>query len=521
MTTALVEALHHRANSHPESVAFLSGQDVWTYQRLKTEVECLARGLMMRGLREGDRVALHITNAAELVVAYYACFRIGVIAAPLNTKLKLAELRPLLERLQPALYIGQAELYRRVAPIDASIIPSTGRYIIGGPVDDPWSQPWTRLLEDGSSAEPIEAEPNFDAPAILLTTSGTSGRPKLAIHTQATLAAMVASASHLGLDGDQVAIIPLPLTHGFGLFTLLASVDVGAPVVLPERFDADAILDAIERHRCTWLPAVPAMFAALLECQQARRRQVRSLQICLSSGDVCPARLQEEFGTWFGTPLRSFWGATEAAGSLTYGLESGPVSRIVEGAEVLLIDDSGAPVPRGEIGELALRGPNVAIGYWSGPAAIEEVPEDGWFRTGDLMRRGRNDDDLWFVGRKKDLIIRGGLGISPAEIERVLAAHPAVRDAAVVGVPDRVLGQRVAGFVQMERGTRAIILKEILAGVIALLADYKIPESLHIIDEIPRTSLGKIDRESLLALTSKPQSNDGSRVLQCSHKRDP
>jgi acyl-coenzyme A synthetase/AMP-(fatty) acid ligase len=175
-----------------------------------------------------------MTNVAELVVAYYACFRIGAIAAPLNTKLKLAELRPLLERLQPALYIGQAELYRRIAAIDTSIIPSNARYIIGDTVDDPWAQPWTRLLED-SNAEPVGAEPNTDAPAVLLATSGTTGRPKFAIHTQATLSAVVAAASHLELDGDQIAIIPLPLAHGFGLFTFPASIRFGAPVVLLER----------------------------------------------------------------------------------------------------------------------------------------------------------------------------------------------------------------------------------------------------------------------------------------------
>ena len=303
------------------------------------------------------------------------------------------------------------------------------------------------------------------------------------------------------------------MAHGFGLFTFLACIQFGAPVVLLERFDPDVLLDAIERHRCTWLPAVPAMFAALRERQRACGWDVHSLRICLSSGDVCPPQLQEQFSALFGTRLRSFWGATEAAGSLTYGLESGPVSRIVKGAEVRLIDDSGAPVPKGEVGELALRGPNVMIGYWAGPGRIDDAPKDGWFRTGDLMRQGDNDD-LWFVSRKKDVIIRGGLNISPAEIERVLMAHPAVLDAAVVGLPDAALGQQVAGFVQLERSTRGVILKEILAGVRALLADYKVPGSLEMVDEIPRNTLGKIDRKSLLAMISKPEGNNADRVAR-------
>jgi len=351
-----------------------------------------------------------MANVPEFAVALCACFQIGAIAAPLNTRLKSAELRPLLQRLLPALYIGQADLYPQIAATDASIVPWNARFIVGDPVDDPWTQGLTRLLEDGA-AGPVKAEPEADAPALLLATSGTTGQPKFVTHTQAMLTAIIESARHLGLDDAQTAAIALPLAHGFGLFLFLACLQFGAPVVLLERFDPDAVLDAIERHRCTWLPGVPAMFGALLERQQARAGNVRSLKVCLSSGDVCPPRLQERFPKLFGTRLRSFWGATEAAGSLTYGSESGPVSRIVKGAEIRLIDDNGAPVPRGEIGELALRGPNVTIGYWAVPGLIEDTLTEGWFHTGDLMRQGDNDD-LWFVARKKDLIIRGGLNIS-------------------------------------------------------------------------------------------------------------
>jgi acyl-CoA synthetase (AMP-forming)/AMP-acid ligase II len=210
--------------------------------------------------RKGSRVALHMANVPELAVAFCACFQIGAIAAPLNIRLKSAELRPLLQRLLPALYIGQADLYRHVAATDASIVPWNARFIVGDAVDDPWTQGWTRLLEDGD-AGPVKAEPEADAPALLLTTSTTS-QPKFVTHYQATLNAITESAKHLGLDGGQTAAIALPLAHGFGLFLFLACLRFGAPVVLLERFDPDAVLDAIERHRCTWLPGVPAMFGA-------------------------------------------------------------------------------------------------------------------------------------------------------------------------------------------------------------------------------------------------------------------
>jgi len=253
MTMTLIDVLHHHAKSRPKGVAFRIGEDVWTYERLVDEVERLARGLVERGVRKGNRVALHITNGPELAVSYYACFQIGAIAAPLNTRWKSAELRPLLQRLQPTLYIGQADLYRRVAAIDCSVVPSNTRFIVGDTVDDPWAQPLTRLLEDGD-ARPVGAEPDVHAPAVLLTTSGTTGRPKFVTHTQATLAAIADSASHLGLDGEQIAAIALHMAHGFGLFIFLACLRLGAPIVLLERFDPDAVLDAIERYRCTGLP---------------------------------------------------------------------------------------------------------------------------------------------------------------------------------------------------------------------------------------------------------------------------
>src|SRR5271163_326991 len=217
MTTTLIEALHDRAKSRPESVAFHFGGDVWTYQRLVGEVEHLAHGLVERGLRKGNRVALHMTNVPELAVAYYACFKIGAIAAPLNIRLRSAELRPLLQRLQPALYIGQADLYRRIAATDASIVPWNARFIVGDAVDDPRTRGFTKLLEDGE-AGPVTAEPEAHAAALLLATSGTTGEPKFVTHTQATLAAVAESARHLGVDGDQIAAIALPLVHGFGRF---------------------------------------------------------------------------------------------------------------------------------------------------------------------------------------------------------------------------------------------------------------------------------------------------------------
>ncbi len=493
-----IEALYHQAKRRPRQTAFIAGDDVWTYRRLAQETERLAQALMARGLRPGDRVALHMFNRPELVVAYYACFRIGAIAAPLNTRFKTAELRPLLQRLRPSIYLGEARLYPQVTPVEPAILGAGSRFIVDGAAEDDRAQPWADLIERAVDTSTLP-DPDDRAPAVLLGTSGTTGQSKLVVHTPATLSAKTDSCIRMGFETWQIAVNAVPMMHGSGLVTMLASMRYGAPMVLFERFDADAVLDAIEPQHCSWMLGLPFMFIELLARQRRRARTVDTLRFCLSAGDVCPIDVQREFATVFGVPLRSVWGSTEATGPLIHGLEPGPVSRIAPGADIRIADDNGAPVPRGEVGELLLRGPNVTVGYWVEEGRIDPATSDGWFHTGDLMRCGKADD-LWFVGRKKDLIIRGGSNISPVEIERVLMTHPGVRDAVVVGVPDATLGQRVAALVQLWEKPRDAVLRNILAGTRAQLADYKVPERLKVVDALPRNTLGKIDRRSAVSI---------------------
>jgi acyl-CoA synthetase (AMP-forming)/AMP-acid ligase II len=489
--------LEHQAQTRARHVAFISENEIWNYQRLASESERLARALVTRGVRQGDRVALHMANLPEMATAYFACFRVGAIACPINNRLKTAELRPLLQRLQPVLYIGQSQLYPEVADIAPTVLASDRRFIVGGTVEDGRARLWASLFESTAETS-ISGDRDVNLPAVLLTTSGTTGQPKFVTHTPATLAAITNAWAHLGLKNQQMAMHCLPMVHASGLYTFLACVRFGVPMVLVERFDPDAVLDAIEVHRCTWLPGLPFMFAALVENQRARPRRVNSLRLCLTAGDVCPAQLQQDFPHLFGVPLRSFWASTEAVG-LSYGLQRGPVSRIARGTQIRLVDGDGIPVPRGEVGELLIRAANVTVGYWNGPGCIDDATDDGWFPTGDLMRRGEGVD-LWFVSRKKELIVRGGSKISPIEVENVLRTHPAVRDIAVIGVPDVVLGQRVAAFVELTDSASSEALDDILASAKRQLADYKVPETLKVVNRVPKNALGKIDRNSLSAM---------------------
>jgi long-chain acyl-CoA synthetase len=503
-------ALMHQAQTRSKSVAFVFHEDLWTYERLADEANRLARGLAAHGVGSGDRVALHMMNRPEMIVAFYACFQLGAIVAPLRTAFKFAELAPILQRLKPVLYIGEAALYGNVAPVDAPILALDKRFVVNG-IEGHGVPSWEMLFGEAADAT-VSASPASYEPAVLINTSGTTGQPKFVVHTPATLSESAdLIVRNWGFSDDDIMIMPLPMAHLSGLISCLAYVQFGAPFILLEGFDADTVLDTIERHRCTFSLGFPAQYAALLECQQARPRNLASLRICLTGADVCPIDLQERIPSILGAPLYNIWGATEVVGSLNFGLQHGPVARIVKGAQVRLIDDHGADVAHGEAGELLIRGENVFAGYWNDPQATEESLQAGWYHTGDLMRRGEGDD-LWFVSRKKDIIIRGGTNISPVEVEQALvASHPAVEEAAVVGIPDAVLGQRVFGFVKLADRTKDTIISDILGNVATRLASYKVPEGLWVLDELPRTALSKVDRNMLQTMAA---GTDGAGLPQ-------
>jgi long-chain acyl-CoA synthetase len=471
-----------------DRLAFVKDGDRWTRARLAAEAARLAAGLARIGVQAGDRVALHLRNGPEIAIGYLACFRLGAIAAPLNLRFKTPEIEDMLRRLQPAAYIGQADLYRLVAPIGTEILGAAARYVVGEP-EDGLAQPWTLLHRDRPASL---ADPDPDLPAVLLSTSGTTGQPKLVAHSQATLATI---AARLGSErfrpGDVLAFF-LPMVHASGLFMFLGTQVADASAVMLDANDPDGILDAIESYRCTHLAAMPTMAKLLMDGQRQYPRDVSSLRFCATGGDVCLPGQQEEFPSLFGVPLANVWASTEAASSFTRVARMGSVSRPLPGVEIRLVDADDRPVERGEPGEMLLRGPHVALGYWTGPGEWGGIT-DGWYRSGDIMREDENGN-FWFVSRAKDLIVRSGSNISPVEVEQVLATHPAVRDAAVVGVPDPLLGQKVVGFVQLAEDAGPEQLDGILQAASLRLADYKLPERLLPVASIPRNGLGKIDR---------------------------
>jgi acyl-CoA synthetase (AMP-forming)/AMP-acid ligase II len=497
-----VEIMMYQVQERPGDVAFVFRNEPWTYERVAVEAERVARGMAAHGVGSGDRVALHMMNRPEFIFAYFACFRLGAIAVPLRTAFKFSELSPLLKRLKPALYIGESALYENVAPLDASTLPEERRFIVDHAARGP---SWQDLCNAGEAVDlPLHA--GGESPAVLITTSGTTGEPKFVVHTSASLAwsANMLSDNWEWYEQD-VMCMPLPLAHMSGLSVYLALYDVGATFVLLESFDASAVLDAIERHHCTVHLGFPAHYAAMLASQRDQPRNLKSLRFSLTGGDACPTELQSQVGASFGAPLRNVWAATEAVGTLAPATRPGPFVRIVDDAQLRLVSDSGKDAAEGEAGELLVRGPNLFSGYWNDMTATSQSLKGGWYHTGDIMRRA--GDELEFVGRKKDIIIRGGTNISPVEVEEAIAAsHSMVEEAAVAGIPDAVLGQRVFGFVKLAGGQGASVVADIIKNLEVRLASYKIPERITILDALPRTALGKVDRTALQKLATSPDS---------------
>jgi long-chain acyl-CoA synthetase len=398
-----LQALYRNAEEFPDQVALIAGAASWNYRRLAASVDRLARAMTARGVRAGDRVVLHMPNYAEMVIACFACFRTGALPAPLNTRYRGAEIEMMLERLKPALYIGEAALYARIAALGPDVLPFSARFVVGEVVESAGTQSWDALFRSNRGT-PLPDFPSQSAPAVLLTTWGTTGLPKFVTHTHATLAAIVDASVRLGFENhpDPVLIACSPLVHASGFLTVMYGIRFAAPVVLVERFEPDVVLDAIEIHRCTWIAGMPYMYMELLSSQTSRARNTSSLRFCLTGGEVCPLDLQYEFPRAFGVPLLSFWASTECVACMLPGAQPGAVCRAAPGSQIQLIDDFGNPVPRGEAGELCVRGPNLTVGYWSAPGVIQDPTIEGWYRTGDLMRQG-DGDDFWFVGRKRDL----------------------------------------------------------------------------------------------------------------------
>jgi len=351
-----------------------------------------------------------------------------------------------------------------------------------------------------ASAEPVDeiTEPAAGDTAVILYTSGTTGKPKGAQLTHANLS-VNADVSRLlfSLEPEDVVLGALPLFHAFGQTCgLNAAVAAGASLALIPRFDAGHALEVIEEHRVTVFEGVPTMYAALLHHPERDRFDVSTLRVCVSGGAALAVELLREFEREFECVILEGYGLSETSPVACFNhpdreRKPGSIGTPVEGVELKLVDAHRCDAAPGEVGEIAIRGHNVMKGYWNRPeSTAEAIDADGWFYSGDIARV--DEDGCYFiVDRKKDLIIRGGYNVYPREIEEVLYEHPAVREAAVVGIPHADLGEEVAAAVAIRPGMQ-VTEAEIRDYVKTNVAAYKYPRQVWFVDELPKGPTGKI-----------------------------
>jgi long-chain acyl-CoA synthetase len=488
MNESLAYNLTGSAERYPETAALRFGDVVITYAELDRAAAAVAGVLRDRGIEPGDRVGIMLPNVPEFAMAYYGVLRAGGVVVPMNVLLKEREV---------AFYLGDSGARLIFAWHELADGAQAGAADVGAECIVVEPDSFAELL---ARADPVDEvfDRHADDDAVILYTSGTTGKPKGAQLTHANLAINAdVSKALFTLGHEDVVLGALPLFHAFGQTCgLNATVSAGASLALVPRFDAGKVLATIERDRVTVFEGVPTMFAALLHHPERERFDAGTLRACVSGGAALPVEVLRGFEAAFGCVVLEGYGLSETSPVACFNhpdreRKPGSIGTPVEGVEMKLVDDHRDDAAPGEAGEIAIRGHNVMKGYWNRPdATAGAIDADGWFYSGDIARI--DDDGCYFiVDRKKDLIIRGGYNVYPREVEEILYEHPAVREAAVIGIPHDSLGEEVGAAVALKPGA-VLSESEIRDYVKANIAAYKYPRHVWFVDELPKGPTGKI-----------------------------
>lgn len=456
------ERLDAVARRRPDKPALVWDGGALSWRELDLRAGGFARRLSRRGVRAGDTVALSLPNGWGFVVALWGGLKLGATVAPLNPLLAAEERDKVLAHLTPAL-----------------------------------------VLDDVRAEEAIVDATGGRAPALILYTSGSAGQPKGAVLSHRALAA--ANDSWAGpvmrLTPEDVVLAALPLAHSFGLNgALLAPLLAGATVAVLGRFGPEDAQAAMARHRVTVFPGVATMFQRLIDSPALAPADLSSLRIAVSGAAPCPWDLAEEWRRRTGVRILRGYGMTEIFRPISY-LADDPrdlpdaIGLAVPGVELRVADEDGRPLEPGGVGELWIRSPAAMDGYLNAAEETRAVLRDGWFRTDDLAAIS-SDGFVRIAGRKKELILRGGYSVVPGEVEAALLAHPAVAEAAVIGIPHVDLGEEVAAFVTLHSAA-TVGPEELLAHCRERLAAFKSPRQVVIVAELPKSATGKILKSRL------------------------
>jgi long-chain acyl-CoA synthetase len=484
----LASILADSAERHPDAPAIRLGGAELTYAALDELSARLAALLIEKGMEPGDRVGVMLPNVPQFPVAYYGVLRAGGIVVPMNVLLKRREISFYLEDSGAKLLLAwhgfadEAEGGAADAGVELIEVEPTA---------------FASALQAVEPAGGV-AEVDDHNTAVILYTSGTTGKPKGAELTHANLSknAEVSSRTTCEVAAGDVVLGALPLFHSFGQTVgMNASLRVGACLTLVPKFDPSEALETMQRDEVTHFYGVPTMFGALLHHPDRESYDTSSLRTCVTGGASMPVEVLRGFEEAFGAVVLEGYGLSETSPVASSNhpdkeRKPGSIGTPLEGVEMKVVDEDDNEVAQGEVGEIVIRGHNIMKGYWQRADATEEAMRGGWFHSGDMAR---TDEDGYFyiVDRKKDLIIRGGYNVYPREVEEVLYEHPKVREAAVLGVPHDEWGEEIAAAVVPHEGEE-LTAEEVSSYVKERIAAYKYPRVVWFMEDLPKGPTGKI-----------------------------
>ncbi|MBK9710878.1 MAG: long-chain fatty acid--CoA ligase [Kouleothrix sp.] len=504
------------------------------YRHLRDQVDRFATALADMGVRKGDRVAVMLPNSPQFVVAFFAAMRLGAIVVNTNPTYTAPEIQHQVADSGAETIVLLNLFLPRLRKVQANL-PQLKRVIVTT-IDDPLRFPasalvrraqrreadWVDVVPDATTfrfadllarypAAPPQVQRSPDDVALFQYTGGTTGVPKAAMLTHRNLVSNTLQAEAWLVDkqrGGERMMCAIPFFHVYGMTVgMILSVSLASNmIVVPNPRPIEYVMSVIQRERATIFPGVPAMYIGVINHPDVAKYDLTCVRACLSAAAPLPMEVQERFGEITGGRLVEGYGLTETSplthANPIYGLRKpGSIGVPVTDVEARLVDiETGAPIPLGADaeGELCVRGPQVMKGYWERPEETAEcLSADGWFRTGDIARTDA-DGYFYIVDRKKDMIIASGYKVLPREIEEVLFTHPAVQEAAVVGVPDAYRGETVKAYIVLKAGMR-LSDEEVIAHCRASLAPYKVPRLVEFRAELPKTTIGKVLRRMLVA----------------------
>ncbi|MFW5748113.1 MAG: acyl-CoA synthetase [Chloroflexota bacterium] len=499
--------LQRRAALTPDRVALhctITGREI-TYAAWNRQVNQTAHFLTALGVGKGDRVAVYAANSVEYMDVWMACNKTGAILQNLNWRLTVAELEQLLIDAAPSVLIYSDNFADQVDTLRPNL-SSVHHYVAFDTPRQTGDKPFS-ARDNQPDTQPERPDLHLDDPWVICYTGGTTGLPKGAILTHGNMTwNSINTVMSWGLDQNDVAILNAPLFHtgGLNVFTL-PLIHTGGKSYVCKSFDTDQVFDLIRSGGVTVFFGVPTMFVMMQQHPRWDEVDFSGLKIVISGGAPCPMPVFERF--WEkGVDFKTGYGLTEA-GPNNFALppedvrrKPGAVGKPLFHIGVKAVDPDGAECPPGTAGELLIRGPHVTPGYWNNPEATRKAIVDGWLHTGDLAVKDQ-EGYYTIVGRLKDMIISGGENIYPAEVESVMHAHPAVAEAALIGLPDDKWGEVGCAVVVVKSG-QMLDDHSLLDFMQERLARYKVPKTVIFVDELPKTGPGKIDKKLLVSMYS-------------------